>query len=215
MKNKKILLLSLVMFSFFAVSAQSKKSKKYKKGINKEAVANARFIKKERAKKLLRDSLVIGLRKDDSTRLALDSIADYQKDSARIAYRDSGYKSIDSAKNAEYLAMNKERYQWDKTEKYHTDIAHLAKLNDSKSRQVKYINQSYAEKAKVITKDSDLQSKAQELSKLNEERRKQLKALVGKHKEKVLERERKQFIKKYGVDADMVWIDIAETIAKK
>jgi hypothetical protein len=216
MKNvKKILVLCLVMFSFLAADAQKRKGKKHSKKPNKEAIAIAKFNKNEKAKKLLRDSLIIKMKLEDSTRLALDSIADFQNDSTRVAYRDSGNAAIDSFNTAQYASMGQQRNQWDKTDRFHNDISHTVKLNDYKTKQVKYINQTYAEKAKLLTADGDMQSKATELALLNEERRKQIKAVVGKGKEKKLERGRKSYVKKNGTDADMEWINVAETVAKK
>lgn len=215
----KISLLFSLFFSIISASAQTSLTKKQKKEAKaiakKQALVIAKFNKKEKSKKLLRDSVIIKLHLEDSTRLAMDSIGDFQKDSARIAYRDSGYKAIDSIDAATYASISKDRNQWYKTEKFHSDIASATKLDAYKTNQVKLINKLYSEKARIATKDSDLQSKATELATLNDERRIKIKAVVGKHKEKVIEKKRKSFIKKFGVDEDMVWIDIAESVAKK
>jgi hypothetical protein len=211
---KKILLLSIVAFSFLAVNAQSKKSKKYKKVINKEAVAKARFSKQEANKKLLRDSLIIGLRMEDSIRIAGDSLADIQKDSASIAYRENGLKAIDSMNNEKYTAIGAQRMKWDKSDKTQFEITNARGLNEYKSRQVKIINQSYNEKAKAITSSENAVQKSQELVNLNEERRKKLRIILGKGQEKKLEKERKNYVKKNGVDEDSAWMNIEEGIVK-
>jgi hypothetical protein len=80
---------------------------------------------------------------------------------------------------------------------------------------VKIINTSFTEKAKVIVQDGDVNAKAQQLAALNEERRGRIKALLGKAKERKLEKERKEFVKKNGVNADTAWMDIAESVSKK
>jgi hypothetical protein len=212
-------ILFALLFSFSNAEAQTRKTKKEKseakKLAKKEALVNARFNKNEKAKKLVRDSVIIKMAIEDSTRLAMDSIGNFQKDSMRVAYRDSGYRAIDSMDKMQYAAHGVERTQWDKTEKFHTDVASTTKLSAYKTRQIKIINQSFSYKARALAKDSDLQSKASELSTLNEERRSQIKAVVGKRKEKIIEKQRKSFIKKNGVDEDMVWIDVAESVVKK
>jgi hypothetical protein len=212
---KKIFLLCLVAFSFVAADAQSRKNKKSKKGPNKEAIANARFTKQESAKKLLRDSLIIKMKLEDSTRLAMDSIADLQADSISIAYKENGLREIDSLNKESYAAIGKNTYQYDEYQKTQSDMIKGARLSDYKSRQIKFINTSYTEKAKAIIQDGDANAKAQELLALNEERRGKIKALLGKAKEKKLEKERKAFVKKNGVDADTAWMDIADSYAKK
>jgi hypothetical protein len=212
---KKILLLCLVAFSFVAADAQTRKSKKQRKVPNKEAIANARFNKQETQKKLFRDSVIIKLRIEDSTRLAMDSITNLQADSTSIAYRENGLRAIDSMNNESYAAIAKNTDQWDKTQKMHNDMILAARLSDYKSRQVKIINMSYSEKAKALIQDGDANQKEKELVALNEERRSRIKALLGKAKEKKLEKDRKAFIKKNGIDADTAWMDMADSFATK
>jgi hypothetical protein len=212
---KKILLLCLVAFSFVGAEAQSRKNKKNRKVPNKEAIANARFNRHEATKKLLRDSLIIKMKLEDSTRLAMDSIKDLQADSISLAYRENGYREVDSINHESYIAIGKNTDEYDKIQKLHSDMIQGVPLSDYKSRQVKIINTSFSEKAKVIVQDGDANAKAQELAALNEERRKKIKALLGKSKEKKLEKERKAFIKKNGVNADIAWMDIANSFSKK
>jgi hypothetical protein len=212
---KKLLLLCLVAFSFVAADAQTRKSKKQRKGPNKEAIANARFNKQETQKKLFRDSVIIKLRIEDSTRLAMDSIGNLQTDSMSVAYKENGLRAIDSMNNESYTAIGKNTDQWDKTQKTHNDMIQAARLSNYKSRQVKIINMSYCEKAKDIIQDDDASKKVKELVALNEERRARIKALLGKAKEKKLEKDRKAFIKKNGIDADTAWMDMADSFAKK
>lgn len=210
---KKIILLCVVAFSMIAVEAQTKKDKKSRKASNKETVAKARFKMVEAQKKLMRDSLIIGLRMEDSLRLAGDNIADFQKDSMSLAYRENGFKNIDSLKNVRYGLIIKNRDDGDKMDKTQMDINRAAKLTEYQSKQVKYINQTYSEKAKAIVQGNDPQLKKQELAVLNEERRTKIRTIVGKSRERKLESERKNFIKKNGADEATAWIDIAESVA--
>ena len=212
---KKIFLLCLVAFSFVAVDAQSRKNKKSRKGSNKEAIANARFNKQEASKKLLRDSLIYKMKLEDSTRLAMDSIADLQADSISVAYKENGLKEIEAANNESYAAIGKNIDEYDKGQKLQADMINGAGLSDYKSRQVKIINTSFTEKAKIIVQDGDANAKAQELAALNEQRRSRIQALLGKSKERKLEKQRKSYVKKNGVNTDTAWMDIAESVSNK
>ena len=203
----------MVAFSLISAEAQTKKSKKSKKAPNKEAVAKAKFNKAQAQKKLMRDSLIIGLKMEDSLRLAADSISDFQKDSLSLVYRQNGFKNIDSLKNVRYGLIIKNREDADRTDKAQMDINRAAKLNEYQSKQVKYINQTYSDKAKAILLNVDPLTKKQELAVLNEERREKIKVIVGKSRERKLETERKDFIKKNGKDEATAWIDIAESVA--
>jgi hypothetical protein len=165
---KKIFLLCLVAFTFLAADAQTRKNKKNRKSPNKEPIANARFNKQEASKKMLRDSLIIKMKLEDSTRLAMDSIADLQADSISVAYRENGLREIDSLNKESYAAIGKNTYEYDKTERIQTELIHGARLSDYKSRQVKIINTSYTEKAKALLQDGNPNAKAQELLALNE-----------------------------------------------
>ena len=212
---KKIFLLCLVAFSFVAVDAQSRKNKKSRKGSNKEAIANARFNKQEASKKLLRDSLIYKMKLEDSTRLAMDSIADLQADSISVAYKENGLKEIEAANNESYAAIGKNIDEYDKGQKLQADMINGAGLSDYKSRQVKIINTSFTEKAKIIVQDGDANAKAQELAALNEQRRSRIQALLGKSKERKLEKQRKSYVKKNGVNTHTAWMDIAESVSNK
>ena len=210
---KKIILLCVLGLSILGADAQTKKSKKYKKAPSKDAVAKAKFTKEQAQKKLMRDSLIIGMRMEDSLRVAGDSLADLQKDSMSMAYRNNGLKNIDSITKQRYNLISKNRDDADKMDKAQMDINHAAKLSDYQSKQVKYINETYSEKAKAIVQDNDPQLKKTELAALNDERRMKIKTIVGKARERKLESERKDFIKKNGADEATAWIDIAESVA--
>lgn len=212
---KKISFLCLFAITFFAAEAQTKKNKKSKKQPNKETVAKAKFIKVEAQKKFLRDSLMIGMKMEDSLRIAGDNLSDLQKDSLRLIYRQNGLKDIDSLNKIRYATIAKSRNEFDITDKAQMDISRAAKLNDYQAKQVKYINQTYTEKAKILTGGVDPQTKKQELALLNEERRNKIRSIVGKSRERKLENERKDYFKKNTADESNAWINIAESVAKK
>ena len=212
---KKISLLCLLAFSIFAADAQTKKSKKSKNHPSKETVAKARFMKVEAQKKLMRDSLMLGMKMEDSLRIAGDNTADLQKDSLSFVYRTNGLKDIDSLNKIRYATIAKSRSEVDLADKTQMDISRAAKLNDYQSKQVKYINQTYTEKAKLLIGGIDPQTKKQELAVLNEERRNKIRVIVGKSRERKLENERKDYFKKNTADISNEWINIAESVAVK
>ena len=212
---KKISLLCLIAFSFLASEAQTKKNKKSKKQPNKESVAKARFMKVEAQKKLIRDSVMIGMKMDDSLRIAADIQSDLQKDSLSLAYKQTGFKDIDSLNKIRYATIAKSRNDVDIADKTQMDINRAAKLNDYQGKQVKYINQTYTEKAKILISGVDPQTKKQELALLNEERRNKIRLIVGKSRERKLENERKDYFKKNTADESNAWINIAESVAQK
>ena len=201
--------------SIFAAEAQTKKSKKSKKQPSKESIANTKFKKAQEQKKLMRDSIMLGMRMDDSLRLAVDSLSDLQKDSLSIVYKETGLKNIDSLNKLRYAAIAKSRSDVDIADKTQMDINRAAKLNDYQSKQVKYINQTYTEKARVLLNGSDPQTKKMELAALNEERRSKIRVVVGKSREKKLEGERKDYFKKNIPDESNTWINVAESVAVK
>ena len=210
---KKISLLCLITFSFFAAEAQTKKNRKSKKQPNKESVAKAKFVKVEAQKKLMRDSLMIGMKMEDSLRIAADFQSDLQKDSLSLAYKQTGLKDIDSLNKIRYATIAKSRNDVDIADKTQMDINRSAKLNDYQGKQVKYINQTYTEKAKILISGLDPQTKKQELVLLNEERRNKIRIIVGKSRERKLENERKDYFKKNTADESNAWINIAESVA--
>jgi hypothetical protein len=213
---KKILLTCIVAMSIFAVDAQTKKSSKKAKKPTKEAIAKAKFNKQEEQKKFLRDSTMTAWRGEDSLRLVTDSLADVQKDSMRMAYRDAGSKFIDSTSKEKYAALARERDQQDKAERANYELSKSAKLSDYEAKQVKVINQTYNERAKAITDNASLDDtqKKTQLVALNEERMTRIRAVAGKAGAKKFEKERKEFVQKNGADSESAWIDQAESVVK-
>jgi hypothetical protein len=213
---KKIILMCVVALSVLGADAQTKKGKKSRKTSNKEAIANAKFNKMESQKKLMRDSLMITMRSDDSLRLVTDSLSDVQKDSLSVAYKTTGLQQIDSIKKEKFSSIAQERARFDKSARDAAEITSAAKLNVYQSRQIIVINQSYNEKAKAITASATVDEiqKKQQLIALNTERLKRIEAIAGKGKAKKLEKERREYTQKNGADTDSAWIDMAESYAK-
>lgn len=210
---KKILLLCAAAFTIFAADAQTKKKSKKAKKPNKEAIAKAKFEKQEADKKLARQVYMDSLRTEDSVRLVNDNLADLQKDSLRKVYREQGLKQIDSTNKESYLAMMNQRNAWDKSARTSAEVSKAAKLSEYEAKQVAYINQEYNAKAKALLAGSDAASQQQQLAALNNERREKIKTILGKGKERKLEKERKAYVKKNGADGDSQWVDVAESVA--
>jgi hypothetical protein len=68
---------------------------------------------------------------------------------------------------------------------------------------------SYNDKAKAIRDNVELtdEAKTTQLAALNEERRAKIRAIVGKGKEKKVEKERKEYTMKYSDDIEAKWIN--------
>jgi len=211
---KKIILVCVAALSIFAADAQVKKSHKKAKRPSKEAIAVAKFNKLEAEKSLARKAQLDSLNILDSTRLVNDSLADVQMEANRVAYRESGLKAIDSTNKETYAALIKQGNNTDLQNKASVDLSKEAKLSTYESRQVDYINQQYNAKAKLLLQGTDAMQKKQELAALNEERRAKIRAVVGKGKERRLEKDRKDYAQKNGFTADAQWVDIAESVSK-
>lgn len=212
---KKILFIIITTFSLFTADAQAKKSKKSGKRPGKEAIANSDFKKKEAIKKTDREKQLTAMRSEDSLRLQMDSIADLTTENERTVYKTEGLRIIDSTNKAGYGTLSRERADWEKTERDNALIMKAAKLSEYESKQVKYINQTYNEKAKQIIGSGTADQKKQELFTLNEERKAKIKTVAGKAGEKKLEKERRDYIKKNGIHTDTQWIEVAESFSKK
>ena len=212
---KKIILVCAAALTIFAADAQVKKGVKRSKKPNKEAIAKARYTKQEAEKSLARRAQLDSLMSTDSLRKAGDSLADVQKENDRIVYKQNGLKTIDSINKETYAALMKQRNNTDKNQKLSEDLTKEANLSLYESTQVDYINQQYNEKAKALLQGSDPSLKKTELVVLNDERRSKIKAVVGKGKERRLEKDRKNYIQKNGATEDSQWVDIAESVTKQ
>ena len=212
---KRIILTCIVALSLFSADAQTKKANRSGKKPNKEAVVKANFNKKEADKKLARENQLNAMLSEDSTRIKTDSLADVATENDRLIYKTDGLKIIDSVNKVGYGNLSKQRGEWEKAQRNNELIMRAANLSDYESKQVKLINQNYNEKARVLLLNSNTEVKKQELFNLNEERKNKIKTVTGKSKEKKLEKERREFVKKNGADADSQWLDVAENYVKK
>ena len=212
---KRIILTCIVALSLFSADAQTKKANRSGKKPNKEAVTKANFNRKEADKKLARETQLNAMLSEDSLRIKTDSLADVAIENERLIYKTDGLRVIDSVNKVGYGNLSKQRGEWEKAQRNNELIMRAAKLSDYESKQVKLINQNYNEKAGVLLLNSNTEVKKQELFNLNEERKDKIKTVTGKSKERKLEKERREFVKKNGADADSQWLDVAENYVKK
>lgn len=212
---KRILLSCIVALSLFSADAQTKKAKRSAKKPAKEAVAKSNFNKKQAAKKLARETQLNALLSDDTLRFTTDSLAELALTDERAIYKTEGLRAIDSLNKLSYVNLSKQRGDWEKTDRSNSEIMKAAKLSDYEAGQVKFINQTYNEKANALMQSGDANQKKQELINLNEERKNKIRTILGKSKEKKLEKERREYIKKNGADTDSQWVDAAESFVKK
>ncbi len=213
---KTFILTCIVALSVFAADAQSKKGKhKSGKKPSKEAIAKAKFTKQEAAKKEAREAKLFSMLSEDSLRLQNDSLADLGTENERLVYKAQGLKAIDSMNKLSYVTLSKQRGEWEKSERDNAEIMRAAKLSEYESKQVKFINQTYNEKAYALIQNSSAEQKRQELILLNEERKDKIKTIIGKSKERKLNKERKEYVTKHGAVQDSQWVDTAESFSKK
>lgn len=221
---KKLILASIFAMSLFAADAQTTNKTKSKKKAKKtymssEAKAKAKEkaeiarvakltetrIEEYRLASLLSDSMRL-----DSERVARDSF-----EIQRQAYIASKSTERDSINKATWAKLSSEKEIARKTEHNLDEINRAANLGTYESRQVKIINQTYFERARLVKENVELTDdvRKQQLAALNTERRAKIKATVGSAKDKKLEKERKAYFKKYGEDAQAKWIDEVEGYA--
>jgi exosome complex RNA-binding protein Rrp42 (RNase PH superfamily) len=95
------------------------------------------------------------------------------------------------------------------TEHNQNEINKVAKLSDMQSRQVKSLNMSYNDRANAILTDPTIteDDRKQKLVTLNTERREKIKVLVGKNKEKNLEKARVKYSAKNATDKQSEWLN--------
>jgi hypothetical protein len=219
---KRIILSLIVAFSFFAADAQTTKAKSKKakktattaesraKAKHKAAIAKIQRDTDERIAELRKTSFYSDSMRIDSERVARDSF-----ELSRKNYLETRFKEIDSTNKAGWAKMSADKEQYSKTEQSFEAINKAAKLGSYQGRQVKYINQTYSDKANVIKQDMTLsdEQKKQQLAALNTERRTKIKTVIGRSKEKKLEKERKDYVKKFGDSVETSWINEADTYA--
>lgn len=204
---KKILFTCLLAsVTFLVTNAQSKLSKK-------ERASKAKYaqIEKDRQQKFADDRLQ--RLQYDSLRHAKDSIAQYQFDSSRVAWKDSVAHHMDSVNTENYKSMAQESEHWNAMEKERALIHKSAKLNEYQISQARFVNQQYREKAAAINADSvnTAEQKAAQLAQINAEREAKLKTVLGKSKARKLEKARKAYVKKNGSIEEDAWIETASS----
>ena len=220
---KKIILASIVAMSFFATEAQTTKAKhkKAKKHyVSPEAKAKAREKAEIARIKIQTDKKIIDYKmasfQADSLGLDSERVAHENFEMQRKAYLENKYKEIDSSNQASYKKMGEDKEVYSKTERTLDAVNKAANLNTYQSTQVKAINQIYFDRAKIVKENTVLteEQRKEQLLTLNMERRTKLKTILGSAKEKKLEKERKEYAKKYGEDSQAKWINELDGFAK-
>jgi len=210
---KKILLTCAVAaMTIFATEAQTKKStskKSTKKAVSSEARLNSDIAKIKEEKRLAMEEQRVERLVIDSTRREDERIAELQKDSLRMAWKQQKMNEVDSLNSVKWKKQISDKDDWYAAERTQTQLAKAAKLSDNQGRQVKAINMSYNDKAQLVMLDSTLSSdlRTQQLNALNLERRAKIKEVVGKGKEKNLEKERIKYSAKNTDDRLSAWLN--------
>lgn len=211
---KKILLSAvLVGMTFFAADAQTKKTKSKKKPVSTEAKAKAEYAKIEKERQTKFEEQRLERLFDDSVSREQERLEEFAKDSARLAWKEDKIRVADSLHNDKWKNQSMEKEKFYATDRSQNAINKNAGLSDNLGRQVKTINMSYNEKAKLIRENLELadDAKTAQLAALNEERRAKIRAIIGKGKEKKVEKERKEYSMKYSDDSEAKWInDVAD-----
>lgn len=220
---KKIILASIVAMSFFAAEAQTTKAKSKK--------AKKTYVSSEAKAKAKEKAEIARVQLETEKRILEYKTASFQADSMRIdservvrenfelerkAYLENKTREQDSTNKVTWKRLSDEKELSAKTEHNMDEVNKAAKLGSYESRQVKAINQSYFDKAKAVKDNTELteDQRKQQLVALNTERRTSIKAVIGKSKDKKLEKERKEYVKKNGEDVQAKWIDEVEGYAK-
>ncbi len=216
---KRIFLACVVAISVLAAEAQttksgSKKSKKAK--VNSEAKAKADFEQMQLEKQQIAAQQQLERIRYDSTRLENERLANEKFEQERTIWKENKLREMDSMYKSMWKNQSQEKEQWLKIQRQRNAVNSSAKLDNYKSSQVNYINQTYHDKAKAIHDDAAIteDQKKEQYAKLNAERRARIKAVVGKSKERKLEKARKEYSQKNADDTEAAWINEAEGIAK-
>ncbi|MBC7537057.1 MAG: hypothetical protein H7258_15310 [Ferruginibacter sp.] len=207
---KKILMLCVFATSFFASEAQTRKSKtkkSKKSAVTRQAGIQARFDSLQAKRQHNIDSTLTYQFRYDSVRKENERMADEKFQQEQMAWKENKYRELDSSNKTQWSALSKDHEHWLNVQKERDAVNKSANLSAYQDRQVNYINQSSFEKAKKINADTlmDDKQKKDQLVKLNGERRGSIKTIVGKSKEKKLEKARKE--KKTSSDFEAQWIN--------
>jgi hypothetical protein len=211
---KKILFSAvLVAMTFFAADAQTKKTKSKKKPISTEARAKAEYAKLEKERQQKFEEQRLERLYDDSVSREQERLEEFVKDSTRAAWKETKLKVADSLHNEKWKNQTIEKEKYYASERSQNAINTKAKLSVTQGSQVKAINMSYNDKARMIRDNMELTDdvKTAQLVSLNEERRAKIKAIVGKSKEKKIEKARKEYAMTHTDDVEGKWMnDVAD-----
>jgi hypothetical protein len=211
---KKILFSAvLVAMTFFAADAQQRKTKSKKKPVSTEAKAKAEYAKLEKERQQKFEEQRIERLYDDSVSREQERLEEFVKDSTRAAWKETKLRAADSMHNEKWKNQSIEKEKYYASERSQNAINMKAKLSPTQGNQVKAINMSYNDKAKLIRDNMELAEdvKTAQLVSLNEERRAKIKAIVGKSKEKKVEKARKEYAMNHTDDVEAKWItDVAD-----
>jgi hypothetical protein len=211
---KKILFSAvLVAMTFFAADAQTKKTKSKKKPVSTEARAKAEYAKLEKERQQKFEEQRLERLYDDSVSREQERLEEFVKDSTRAAWKETKLKVADSLHNEKWKNQTIEKEKYYASERSQNAINTKAKLSVTQGSQVKAINMAYNDKARVIRDNMELTDdvKTAQLVSLNEERRAKIKAIVGKSKEKKVEKARKEYAMNHTDDVEAKWItDVAD-----
>lgn len=216
---KKILFSAvLIGMTFFAADAQTKKTKSKKKVTSTEAKSQAAYAKMEKERQAKFEDRRLERMYDDSVSREQERLEEFAKDSTRLAWKEGKLKEADSLHNDKWKNQSIEKEKYYASERSQNAINRGAGLTDNQGRQVKAINLTYNEKARMIRENVELadDAKTTQLAALNEERRAKIRAIVGKSKEKKVEKERKEYSAKNTDDVEAKWInDVADIRTNK
>ena len=221
---KKILLATIVALSFFVADAQtttskSKKKKAKKTYVSSESKAKARQkaeyarIQKETDKKI--EDYRLASFQEDSMRIDSERVAKENFEIERKLYLETKTREQDSVKQLTVKKLNEQKELSIKTDQTLDAINRAANLSTYQGGQVKIINQTYNDKARMVRENLVLtdEQRKQELTTLNTERKAKITAVLGKARHKKLEKERREYIKMNGEDSQAKWIDEVEGYA--
>ena len=212
---KKILLTcAVVAMTIFATEAQTRKSsskKSTKKSMSSEARLNSDIAKINEEKRLAMEEQRVERLMIDSTRREDERIAELQKDSARMAWKQQKLNEVDSLNSVKWKRQISDKDNEYAANRTQNEIVKAAKLSENQGRQVKAINMTYNDKAQLVVMDSTLsqESRNQQLTTLNLERRTKIKEVVGKSKEKNVEKQRMKVSAKNSDDKLSAWVNEA------
>lgn len=210
---KKILLTcALAAMTIFATEAQTRKSsskKSTKKTMSSEARLNSDIAKINEEKRLAMEEQRVERLMIDSTRREDERIAELQKDSARMAWKQQKLNEVDSLNSVKWKRQISDKDNEYAANRSQNEIVKAAKLSENQGRQVKAINMSCNDKAQLVMMDSSLsqESRNQQLTTLNLERRAKIKEVVGKNKEKNVEKQRMKVSAKNSDDKLSAWVN--------